>query len=364
MLVVLHHAALTYGNIPLWFYTEPAQDPTGAALDLLVMINQTFFMGMFFLFAGYFVPGSTDRRGRRGFVRERLVRLGAPLLLFVLLVRPLVLVPGWPRTQEFLAAEGMEMPFWLYHVVTFDPGPMWFVEVLLVFSLAYVVVRSFLDRRGERATSTVEPPPRPEADRPLRWAGPLLVLTLGLVLVTFTWRYLFPAPYWPVVGLPSPGYLPQYAMMFVLGVLAHRNNWCARLPDRALWWGVAVAVSSLVLYPMVGGLLGEAAQTPGSWQALAVLVPEMFLGAGVAVALLVFFRRFLNRGNRLSRYLADNAFAVYFLHPLVLVYLAAAFGGWDAMALAKFALLAVAAVPVCWALAGAVRALPGVKRVL
>lgn len=91
VLVVLHHAALTYSNIPLWYYTEPAQDPSGHVLDLFIMLNQTFFMGMFFLLAGYFVPGAADRRGRHGFTRERLVRLGVPLLLFVVLLRP------WPR---------------------------------------------------------------------------------------------------------------------------------------------------------------------------------------------------------------------------------------------------------------------------
>jgi hypothetical protein len=61
VLVVLHHAAITYGNIPIWYYSEPASDSSGAVLDLLVMFNQTFFMGSFFLIAGYFVPGSYDR---------------------------------------------------------------------------------------------------------------------------------------------------------------------------------------------------------------------------------------------------------------------------------------------------------------
>ncbi|GAB3701637.1 hypothetical protein [Nocardiopsis oceani] len=42
LLVVLHHAAITYGNIPAWYYTEPAQDPTGVVLDLFVLLNQTF----------------------------------------------------------------------------------------------------------------------------------------------------------------------------------------------------------------------------------------------------------------------------------------------------------------------------------
>ena len=37
--------------------------------------------------AGYFVPGALDRKGVGRFVRDRLVRLGIPLLLFVIVVR-------------------------------------------------------------------------------------------------------------------------------------------------------------------------------------------------------------------------------------------------------------------------------------
>ncbi|GAA3306176.1 hypothetical protein [Nonomuraea dietziae] len=64
VLVVLHHVALTYGNIPVWYHVEPAQDPSGLALDVLVMFDQAFFMGLFFLLSGFFTPGSHDRQGR------------------------------------------------------------------------------------------------------------------------------------------------------------------------------------------------------------------------------------------------------------------------------------------------------------
>ena len=145
VLVVLHHAAITYGNIPVWYFSEPAQDPSGLALDLFVLFNQTFFMGMFFLIAGYFVPGSIDRRGRRGFMRERLIRLGVPLLLFLVLLRPLVLVPAFGQAL----ASDPDTPLWLLYLLTIDPGPMWFVEVLLVMSLVYVLVRGVRERRSQ-----------------------------------------------------------------------------------------------------------------------------------------------------------------------------------------------------------------------
>lgn len=374
VLVVLHHAALTYGNIPLWYYPEPARDPGGVALDLFVFLNQTFFMGMFFLLAGYFVPGATDRRGRRGFVRERLVRLGIPLLLFVILLRPLASVPGY---LGLLQTEP-DLPYWLYYLLSIDPGPMWFVEVLLVMSLVYVMVRRFRERRatadGGVAAGVTGPVERPADTAPLRWFGegrfgtgwfvPVAVFAVGLALATFAWRYAFPAPYWPFVGLPSPGYLPQYVALFTAGVFAYRGNWLMRLPHSAGWGGLALAVVSLLGLVVSMGALGEAFMIPGTWQALVMIMVESFFTMGVVLALLVFFRRFLNRSNRFLAFLSDNAFAVYVLHSVVLVWIAVALSGWEAGAVAKFAGLAALAVPLTWTLAAAVRAVPGARRIL
>jgi len=49
---------------------------------------------------------------------------------------------------------------------------------------------------------------------------------------------------------------------------------------------------------------------------------------------------------------------------LVLVGLGMALSGWEAAAAVKFLVMAALAIPACWALAGAVRAVPGARRVL
>src|SRR5699024_6811748 len=70
VLVIAHHCAVTYANIPVWFYNEPPQDPSAYALDALAVLNQTWFMGLFFLLSGYFVRVSVDRHGPRAFARR------------------------------------------------------------------------------------------------------------------------------------------------------------------------------------------------------------------------------------------------------------------------------------------------------
>ena len=75
------------------------------------------------------------------------MRLGIPLLLFVIVVRAVVGIPGWSVSGRSYAE---------YYVLSWDPGPTWFLEVLLVFSLVYALVRR------------LRPEPGPVATRPLR----------------------------------------------------------------------------------------------------------------------------------------------------------------------------------------------------
>ncbi|MEV4284730.1 acyltransferase family protein, partial [Nonomuraea bangladeshensis] len=121
-LVVVHHAAITYSHIPLWYYSEPAQDPSGFLLDVLLVVNQAFFMGFFFLISGLFTPGSYDRKGAGRFLVDRLLRLGVPLLAYVVLLRPLVVLGHYLQDPD--------VPYWQHYLDTLDAGPMWFAEVL------------------------------------------------------------------------------------------------------------------------------------------------------------------------------------------------------------------------------------------
>ncbi|NLU68576.1 acyltransferase family protein [Streptomyces sp. HNM0574] len=354
-LVVLHHAAVTYGNIPVWYYTEPAKDASGGMLDLFVMVNQAFFMGFFFLIAGYFTPGSHDRKGGRAFFRDRLKRLGIPLLAFVLVLRPLVNFSGYQTIRDAAAAKGEEFPYWLYYLVSWDPGPMWFVEVLLLLSLGYVLLRRRRDRGAAQA-------PRPGPPRPRT----VLAFGAGLALVTWLWRMVLPmGAYIPVLGLPTPGYLPQYVSFFAVGVLAFRRGWAGALSRRAGYAGAAVAVLATLAYlPVVLGARDADLAGFGTWQSAAASLWESAFAIGAVLALTVLFRERFAAQGPFRTYLTRHAFTVYLIHPLVLVALALLLAGVQAPALAKFALLAALALPLCWAAAWAVRHLPGADRVL
>lgn len=366
-LVVLHHTAVTYGNIPAWYYTEPAKDGSGLLLDVFVMFNQAFFMGFFFMIAGYFTPPSYGRKGTRPFLRDRLKRLGIPLLAFILLIRPLASFSGYTALRAEFAEQGKDLPYWLYYVLSWDAGPMWFVEVLLVFSLVYALVRQRRARHlagpgGGVATAGLAPERDPRPLRPFA----LVSFTLGLALATYLWRFVVPSgTYVPFLGLPTPSFLPQYASFFVIGVLAHRHGWPQTLSRRVGRVGFVVAtVATLAYLPVVITAGDGALDGHGSWQSLAGAAWESTFSVGVVLGLTVLFRERFNRQGPFGNFLSRHAFAVYLTHAAVLVGLGYAFRWLHTLAAVKFALVAVLALPLCWAVAYAVRRLPRADRVL
>ncbi|MEU4704377.1 acyltransferase, partial [Nonomuraea dietziae] len=91
---------------------------------------------------------------------------------------------------------------------------------------------------------------------------------------------------------------------------------------------------------------------------------EAVFAVGITIGLLVTFRERFNRQGPRGRFLSEQAYTVYFIHPVVLVGLSYAFSGLHAAAIVKFAVVAALALPLCWGLAYLVRSLPGAKRVL
>ncbi|MFD1718564.1 acyltransferase family protein [Georgenia deserti] len=345
-LVVAHHCALTYGNIPIWFYNEPSRDPSGSVLDILVVANQSYFMGLFFLISGYFVPASVDRKGPGGFARERLIRLGVPILVFMVVVRPVADYWSWRYSDSAL-------PYLTHYMTTMDPGPTWFLEVLLIFSLLYAGCRRWVPvRRCARLSASDGRLPGMVAARTVTG----LILIMGVLMAL--WRQIVPdGTYWPVVGLPTPAFLPQYALMFSAGVLAARRRWLERMPSSIATLGGGVSLVALLLLapfalspdPVVAGIAGGFAMA--------------VLGVGISAVVLVAFRRFAPGRGPKRQFLSDNAFAVYVIHPAVLVVVALLLREVPAPAIVKFAALASLSLPACWGLAALLRRSRLVRRI-
>ena len=146
--VIAVHSAVTYGFDGTW-YLESYDEMAGVLVDALtvvIVIGWLFGLGLFFLIAGRLSGPSLDRKGPAWFARERAVRLGAPVLAYVLLVSPAL------EYFDYRENEGGTEGFWSFfgnQIWHLGPGPTWFLEALLAFSLGYALLR-FMEVQSRR----------------------------------------------------------------------------------------------------------------------------------------------------------------------------------------------------------------------
>jgi surface polysaccharide O-acyltransferase-like enzyme len=330
---------------------------------LLLGVGAAFLLGLFYLISGYFTPGPFDRKGAGPFLVDRLRRLGIPLLLYALVINPLV---------TYLAAVhgGYEGSLWRFvsertsDLTNASVGPLWFVEGLLIFSLLYALVRVVAQHVPALASRVLQP-----ATVPTNRSMVVFALVLGLL--TFVVRTWVPIGWsWEPPHLEL-AHFPQYVAMFVLGLAAYRGNWLARLTvEQARPWRWVVLVF-ILLFPLVimAALMpsGELSSAPAgglNWLSLAYSMWEGVMCVAMSVTVLVWFRSRFNRQGRLARAMSGDSYAVYVLHPLIIVPLAISLSGLQLGPALKFLLVAPLAVVLCFTAAHYIRKLPLIRRVL
>ena len=367
-LVMMIHLSITYGGEGGWYYRDGQADTLSSIL--LTWHNatvQAFSMGLFFMIAGYFTPCSYDRKGPRQFLKDRLLRLGIPMLCYDFIIGPLMAYPlmqtGSLKQAGTLQFDGsytefLSIYYSRFHVGT---GPLWFVEALLIFAGFYILWRLFAKtpacsvRDGGKVPSNLT----------------IAFFALALGTVTFIVRIWLPIG-WSLepLNLQFP-FFPQYICMYIVGIVAYRRNWLTRIPDAIgrLWLCIAVVMVVIVfpaLFTLGGAAKGNIAPFLGGlhWQCFTYVLWEQLTGVAFIIALLALFRKRLNRQGKIIRAMADSAYTAYIIHAPVVILVAIAIRSISLYPLLKFALAVFIAVPLCFALANVVRQLPLARRIL
>jgi peptidoglycan/LPS O-acetylase OafA/YrhL len=333
LLVLSMHAADTYSPFGNWYYVD--RQATGFRTALFFAIYQSFlqafFMAVLFFIAGYFAAASCDRKRFSIFARDRLFRLGLPTLLYMFVIGPL--------TQYFLSRTWGHGGFghqWLTHIGDgewlSETGPMWFCAVLLLFSLAYGLIRA----SGWREQAIA-----------LRW--PMVVAFVAVMAAaTFAVRIVVPAG--TAVLNVHPGDLPQYALMFAAGACGYRGDWMRGLAEGScVRWGAAALLLSVPLFAALvlfgGGLAGDTSLYSGGFNRVSAgkCLWEALVCVGMALLMLAVYRRRFDSQGPVARWLSDNAFGVYLIHPPILIGFAMLLHGLPLFAVTKALLLTMLA---------------------
>ena len=360
-LIVMLHLSITYGGAGSWYYRNVPEGTISLPLTWHNATVQAFSMGLFFLISGYFTPGSYDRKGPRKFFKDRLLRLGIPILCYDFIIGPLIVRPlvlyGTPGSSGSYS-DFLVRYYSGFHIGT---GPLWFVEALLIFAGFYILWRWF-----KKTSNSVVPT---ESKVP----GNLTIALFALLLstVTFIVRIWLPLGWnFGPLNFQFP-FFPQYICMYIIGIIAYRHNWLARIPDAmgAFWLVIAIVFISLlfpVLFETGGASSGNISYFMGGfhWQCFGYAAWEQFTGVAMIIALLFLSHKLFNQQGGFAKAMSATAYTAYIIHAPVVVFVAVAIRNIDLDPLVKFALAVFIAVSLCFGLGNVIRQLPLAKRIL
>jgi peptidoglycan/LPS O-acetylase OafA/YrhL len=231
---------------------------------------------------------------------------------------------------------------------------LWFAVALLSFSLWYLLFRRFAGPQPQ-GVETPQPAPAPVPSW-LSWF--LCALLVGASALAI--RQVFP------IGESLYGYWAMYIFLFIVGIHSRPRKWLRDLTWKQARPWVMIALIAWPTLPL-GWMLSKGSanfNTGLTWAAFLYAFWEPFIAWGIIAAWLLLFREHLNQPSVFWEWLGRRAYAVYIIHPPVLVGIALLLHGWAAPALIKFAVVGSLACIATWLLADPLVRLPGIRRVV
>jgi len=329
-----------------------------AGFDVIVLLNDTFFMPLLFFVSGLFVWQSLARKGAARFLLGRLTRLGIPFVIGVVVLIPVALYPTMLEIGLVYGVNQSFGGFWIGFARRgfAPPGPLWFLWLLLAFdclaALSYLVFRRAGGGSNRRSTSFL--------DNPLFFALALIGLSSAAYL---SMRGAFAPSQWLGIGpfqieiVRVFLYLVYFAAGVAIGARGlERGAFRADGPFAKRWW--AWLLAGLLSY---GALALAFVLAPQAALARYILVVEMAL---LVLSLTSVFVRFARRRVPILDSLSANSYGIYLIHYLVVIWLQYAVLRIDLPAVAKAAIVFFGGLALCWGSIAALRRIRAVASVI
>ncbi|KAJ5369125.1 uncharacterized protein N7496_008885 [Penicillium cataractarum] len=328
-LVIVHHTAIPYGGVGSWKIRSRCFPEESVVLVVFNVLNQTFFMGLFFFLSGYFtrvqisksnVPGST-------LFYSRVWRLLLPAILYTVLVMPTL--DAIVHMSGYNPLEG-QTSLWEVYVSSWSQirgiqGQVWYLALVVPFDTAVILLSQIFDKGANQFLASTFNHKR------------LLISSAWTtsILSSFAIRIVYPVGYiWSPLGLQL-AYLPQYILAYTSGNFASISDDYfildplrsgVRKPLKRLVSAVIFCLASLaMLTALQEKFLGINSEELMSLTRGGFNVPALMYAAWnemgfalVGFSLLAVFLRYCDTpwllcGAWLPRY----SYAAFLIHPLV-----------------------------------------------
>lgn len=337
-LVVAHHAGQAYGPTGgVWVVDNVAK---AAWLGNFFFINASYMMGLYFFISGYFLVFSIKRKSNAAFTKDRLKKLGIPLLFFTLLV-------FLPFNYYGAGGHGNVFLFLIDTYVNKPPlatGHLWFVASLLVYSFIYLLLfhRWLVQKTGKFGSLKVVH---------------LVIYLLLLTIVSALVRLKYPIDAWRTWLIPvEPAHLPQYFSLFIAGTMFNHATWLHQLTLKSGLAFFALAIITYLVNVQLPGVVKE------NWLMESFI--ESLLCIGISMGVLSLFRCYGNTMNYFVKRLSENVYGVYLFHLFIVIFLQQLMVHWFIGPNLKFFLVTLFGLILSFGLTALLRMSPLLRRII
>jgi glucans biosynthesis protein C len=368
VMVVAFHSCIAYlGSLPPSaqpFNSPPYQwrsfpiidSQRWLGFDLFCASQDVYLMSLMFLLSGVFVWSSLARRGSWDYMAHRFLRLGLPFALAVFLLMPVAYYPVYLVT----ATDPSVTAFWhSYLALPFWPsGPPWFLWQLLVLNIVaagvYRLASGWKWLLGKMASLGAHP---------MRFfAGLITASALAYVplAIAFTpWQWLQFGPFGLQLSRPL-----HYAVYFFaglgIGIYGMENGLLASdglLARRWATWLVAAFAAFLLWIASTAAVFDLRDAAPLGLQISADL-GFVLSCASSSLFVIAVFLHFASNRSRVLDSLSRNAYGIYLVHYVFVVWLQYALLNAPVFAFVKAATVFGLTLVLSWAASAALRRIP------
>jgi peptidoglycan/LPS O-acetylase OafA/YrhL len=324
ILVICLHAAVTYSGMGNWYYTENPQISVSPLIYLVFGIFQSFtqawFMGVLFFISAYFASKSLVKKSTSKFIKERLFRLGIPLLFYIVIVSPFIyfiILPSESLSWEYITTSYTKYFSDIKNIRS--SGPLWFAQALIVFSCIYAALRHFIPAK-EKSRNTI-----------FTTKGFVGIIFL-IAIIAFLIRLIFPIG--TAISNLQFSYFSSYIILFILGIIAGEKNLFEDISQtkniKMILFGLIIGIPIWFVVMIFSNVFEGGTIFNGgmNWQSAAYALWEAIIAVSFSFGFIAFFRKNINKGNKLTRILAENSFGVYIFHAPLLVMITISLKWW------------------------------------
>lgn len=375
VLVVAHHSSLAYTTFAHFDKnayinsTSPIVDPKRwGGLDIFENFNDIFFMFLMFFIGGLFIVKSVQNKGVFIFIKDRTYRLFLPFLLGGTLLMLFAYFPSY-----YVAHNNTDLIFYLKDFFTTERwpvGPPWFIWMLFAFNILVAIAFPIINKPIKIISGKISS----LKDHPVLFF---------LLLCMMTWVLYVPAAYhigagaWTGLG-PFDFQLSRilaYLGYFVLGVVigaADFNDQLFSPGSRLIKNWKAWIVLSLLLYAAITvnsayDLLGKLVQKNKMPEMIAWMIYYSVYAASCTASCIAFislFRSQIKKPKLLWNSLSGNAYLIYLIHYVFIVWTQFSLLRFDIPPFLKFVIVLLISLVSSWILSKLLRKIGFIKKYL